>query len=164
MPWVNCKICAKNFYAKPNHLEKGWGTHCSQKCNAEDRKKHGKVVTCYVCKKPVYKTPRALKHSKSGNYFCTKSCQTIWRNSMVYIGENHPNWKDGGSRHYRDILKRSRQKESCRLCKTSDARILAVHHLDHNHSNNKLENLAWLCHNCHYLIHHHADERQRLYS
>jgi hypothetical protein len=106
--------------------------------------------------------PAAIAHSKSKKYFCSKSCQTRWRNSMIYIGENHPNWKNGGARHYRDILRRSRQKEICGLCKTTDKRILAVHHIDHNHANNKLENLAWLCHNCHYLIHHHPDEHQKL--
>jgi hypothetical protein len=34
--------------------------------------------------------------------------------------------------------------------------------LDEDRSNNRLDNLIWLCHNCHYLIHHHDDEREGL--
>lgn len=162
MPSANCKVCKKEFYVRPNHIERGWGKYCSQQCNGKDRRRYGTTVECYICKKEVYKMPAAIAHSKSKKYFCTKKCQTIWRNSMVYIGPMHPNWKDGGERHYRDILKKTKQKEICRLCRTEDKRILAVHHLDHNHRNNNVENLAWLCHNCHYLIHHHEDERKKL--
>ena len=49
----------------------------------------------------------------------------------------------------------------CNFCRVSDARILAVHHIDGNRENNKLENLAWLCHNCHYLVHHFDQEKRK---
>ncbi len=38
---------------------------------------------------------------------------------------------------------------------------MAVHHIDEDHNNNELGNLAWLCHNCHHLVHHDNVERQR---
>jgi hypothetical protein len=47
------------------------------------------------------------------------------------------------------------------LCSTKDERVLAVHHIDHNRLNNKLDNLAWLCHNCHHLVHHDNVEKHR---
>jgi predicted HNH restriction endonuclease len=36
-----------------------------------------------------------------------------------------------------------------------------VHHIDKDRTNNTLKNLAWLCHNCHYLVHHDKLEMQR---
>ena len=105
------------------------------------------------------KTPKALKGSKSGKFFCGKSCQTIWRNGK-YIQENHPNWKDG--RHsYRGVINRNKVLPICRLCKANDKRVLAVHHIDEDRTNNTIENLAWLCHNCHHLVHRYPKERAR---
>lgn len=49
----------------------------------------------------------------------------------------------------------------CTLCKTEDKRVLATHHIDRNRLNNSVNNLAWLCHNCHFLVHHDNVETQR---
>ena len=160
MPIVNCEKCKKEFYAKPSWLKQGWGKYCSAKCHHEGLKK-GKFVKCFICKKQVWKAPKALKHSKSGKFFCSKSCQTLWRNKFVYIGKNHPNWKNGQT-IYRDILQRSKKEEICTLCGTRDKRVLAAHHLDGNRKNVKLKNLIWLCWNCHFLVHHDKDTKKRL--
>jgi 5-methylcytosine-specific restriction endonuclease McrA len=55
-------------------------------------------------------------------------------------------------------LIRSNIKKECNRCNDNDQRILAVHHIDKNRSNNELSNLMWLCHNCHFLIHNFPDE------
>jgi hypothetical protein len=104
--------------------------------------------------------PKALSHSKSRKYFCSKTCQTKWRN-QIYSGSNHPFWL-GGLRTYRKVLRVSGKKMECRLCLSTEARVLAVHHLDKNRKNNALKNLIWLCHNCHFLIHHYDKELERL--
>lgn len=158
VPNVKCARCGKVFYAKPNWLKIGWGKYCSRNCVFE-KQKLGKLVNCFVCNKEVYKSPKALKRSKSGNFFCTKSCQTIWRNG-VFVGPNHGNWK-GGEKSYRDVLLRAKVSQVCGRCKIHDTRILAVHHLDRNRQNNKVDNLIWLCHNCHYLIHHNQEEDRK---
>jgi len=159
MPYVNCQICAGKFYAKPRHLKRGWGKYCSQKCQYIGMQK-GIYVKCKTCSKEVRKTPNDFKRSKSGNFFCDKSCQTIWRNKH-YIGPKSTNWKNGiGS--YREILSRVELPKICVLCKTADTRVLAVHHLDKNRNNNNIENLIWLCCNCHFLVHHHRDELLKL--
>ncbi len=151
MPLVPCRQCEKQFYAKPNWIKIGWGKYCSIICRSLSQRK-GKFIECFVCKRETYKSPKELIRSKSKKWFCSKSCQTIWRNSY-YIGERHGNWKSG-EKSYRDRLLRTKIKQMCLFCKLDDKRILAVHHLDRNRQNNKLENLVWLCHNCHYLIHH----------
>lgn len=162
MPNVRCLICRAEFYAKPSWLKAGFGKYCSVACQRKGQK-NGRFVSCFICRKKVYRTQKGLRGSKSRKYFCSKSCQTVWRNTMVFVGSRHPNWKHGFSNdYYRRILSRTKRKKVCQLCETTDSRILVVHHVDHNHFNNKLTNLMWLCQNCHFLIHHYKEERKRL--
>lgn len=156
MPRINCQICKEIFYAKPSHIEKGWGKYCSKICQYNGQR-NGQSYACFLCNKPVYRTPKDLANSKSQKFFCNKSCQTSWRNSKIYVGKNHSNWTTGES-SYRDRLIRSNKEKICCKCKTEDIRILAVHHKDRDRSNNDLNNLIWLCHNCHYLVHHFKHE------
>lgn len=158
MPRVNCGICNKKFYIKPSHLRYGWGKYCSRTCVFKSQLK-GKWVECHICGKKIYRALKLLKRSQSGNFFCTKSCQTIWRN-RVYVEENSANWKNG-EKAYRSILKRSGRKQICQLCRIKDERIVIVHHKDHDRKNNKIENLAWLCMNCHFLVHHDKELEQK---
>ena len=153
MPIVPCEICEGKFYTKPSYLKKGWGKFCSSKCQYKSYLK-GKFIICDICGTQAWRAPRKLEHSKSGKYFCSKSCQTLWRNKE-FSGARHPNWKDGASVEYRSILTQSGVPQICNVCKTEDRRILAVHHIDKNHNNNGLKNLAWLCYNCHFLVHHY---------
>ena len=153
MPQVKCKICNVKFYIKPSHLKLGYGKYCSRKCQCKGQLK-GKFVYCYICKKKIWRTPKALKHSKSGNYFCNKSCQTLWRNTY-YSGSKHPNWRDGENQNYRNILLKHKIKVICQICRVKDKRLLIAHHKDRNRKNNTVNNLTWLCFNCHHLIHHH---------
>ncbi len=149
---VQCKLCNKEFKTKPFFIKNGWGKYCSAKCHHEAMKS-GEVVSCHSCEKKVYKTQKALRISKSKTYFCTKSCQTRWRNS-VFIGTKHANWIDG-KYSYRGVMKRNNIIPICNLCKTEDVRVLAVHHVDQNKKNNNVGNLMWLCHNCHHLAHYY---------
>ena len=153
IPNSKCKICGKIFYIKPFHKKKGWGIYCSKNCQNEGQKT-GEFISCDTCRKERWQTPREIKHSKSGKFFCGKSCQTIWRNRF-YSEENHPFWR-GGENIYRLILKRKGVKQICKGCGFKDKRVIIVHHRDRNRKNNKLGNLVWLCHNCHYLAHHHS--------
>ncbi len=154
MPIVECKICSKKFYGKPFFLKRGHAKYCSQKCMRVGSRT-GRIVNCHSCGKEVYKTQKALKGSKSKMYFCTKSCQTKWRNS-VFIGPKHANWKSGRY-SYKSVMLRNKVPKICKICKNKDGRVLAVHHLDKNKKNNNLSNLIWLCHNCHFLVHHNKE-------
>lgn len=155
---VSCKQCSKQFNAKPSWIKNGYGKYCSRTCSHISNRT-GKIVHCFVCNKEVYKRPKALKGSKSGKLFCTKSCQTKWRNAE-FVDEKHANWK-GGLHAYRRMMLQSNKNQICTLCKTQDKRVLAVHHVDENRKNNTIENLQWLCHNCHHLVHHHPAEQAK---
>jgi hypothetical protein len=158
MPYVKCVRCDEMMYAKPRHLKIGWGKFCSQKCQYEAQK-NGTNIPCVECKKNLYRTPSELGHSKSGNFFCNKSCLAIWKNKNIIVGEQHVRWKNGeGS--YRNILLRAKIKPICRGCKTRNFKVLLVHHRDRNRKNNKLDNLIWLCHNCHFVEHY--DDKKRI--
>lgn len=155
---VTCEICNALFKTKPYFVRKGQGRFCSKVCKGQSQKK-GAEIPCSVCAKPVYRNSTQTGKSKSHKFFCSKSCQTKWRNSQ-YTGQNHIGWKDGKST-YRDILTRSGVSRVCFLCKETDRRVLVVHHIDEDRSNNRLENLSWLCHNCHHLVHRDRAERQQ---
>jgi hypothetical protein len=155
MPTVRCKVCSKEFYGKPYFLKIGQAKYCSSVCQYKASKK-GKIVSCFLCEKKVYRAVKKLTKSKSGKFFCGKSCQTIWRN-QEFVGSKHHNWKNGLFA-YRSVLVRNNIPKFCNLCKSKDERVLATHHIDKDRKNNKVSNLAWLCHNCHFLVHHHKAE------
>lgn len=151
MPIKKCKICKKEFYAKPSHIERGWSKYCGKKCQYIGQMT-GKTIICKTCGKKVYKSDCEVRHSQSKNFFCNKSCSAIWKNRFTFFGENHPSWKNGeGS--YRKIILRSKKPIVCGMCGIKNIRVLLTHHIDGDRKNNKIKNLRWLCRNCHYLIH-----------
>lgn len=154
MPFVNCRICKISFYAKPSWIKNGCGKYCSRICSSSGRKT-GKIIPCFLCGKDTYRQLKAIKNSKSGKNFCSKGCALKWHN-YEFKENNHGNWKSGEFA-YKRILQRSGIKAKCLLCGTSDSRIICVHHVDRNRKNNKLENLSWLCRNCHHLVHKYKD-------
>jgi hypothetical protein len=153
MPTEKCKICGKNFYAKLSHIKKGWAKYCSQTCQYKGYRT-GKFVKCDTCGKEIYRTQKELNCSKSKKFFCNKSHQTLWRN-RIFIGPLHPNWKGGENIEHKNLLVRNGIKSVCKICGCRDKRVFAVHHLDRNKKNNSINNLVWLCHNCHHLVHHY---------
>ena len=154
-----CEICSRVFHPKPANVKKGWGRFCSAKCQYQSFK-NGVFKKCSVCNKEVYLTPSRFENSKSGKFFCDKSCQTKWRNTE-FIGSKHANFKDG-SKTYQTILKRHKVPQICAYCREKDVRVLATHHVDENHKNNDINNLVWLCHNCHLLVHY--DKVKKLFT
>lgn len=153
-----CLVCGNDFKTKPFFVERGDGKYCSRECHHKGLKK-GKQVMCAICGTETYKTLKALTRSKSNKFFCGKSCQAKWRN-VEFIGVKHANWKEG-KYAYRSVLGRHNVPKVCSLCKTTDSRVLAVHHIDKNRTNNDVKNLAWLCSNCHFLVHHYEKEKKK---
>ena len=152
MPYANCLNCTKLRYVKPSHLIQGWGKYCSHSCQAKFTQTKGQFFKCGICKKEVWRMPKEQKKSKSGLFFCSKKCSMSWKNSTVLSRENHPNW-GGGLATYRDYMIRKGGEKVCSRCGINDFRVLAVHHIDHDRNNNSLQNLLWLCRNCHCLEH-----------
>jgi 5-methylcytosine-specific restriction endonuclease McrA len=155
---VKCKKCRKTFYVKPCFIKLGFGKFCSRKCHFNNTS--GVFLKCNTCGHEIYRMQSKIKRSKSGKFFCNKSCQTKWRN-VEFSGKKHLGWKDGKSM-YRVIIEKSGTQVVCKLCGEKDKRVLAVHHIDKDRKNNKIENLVWLCFNCHSLVHYDRLEEERL--
>ena len=152
---VACNFCNKEFKKKKSQISLSLKNYCSRICSEKGRKK-GKMVKCFVCKKSVYKKLKDIKLSKSGKYFCGHICSNTWIGEQQRT-ENHPNWISGKA-SYKNLLRRTDSMKECVLCKKDDIRVLCVHHLDKNRKNNKIENLIWLCQNCHFLVHNYKKE------
>ena len=148
---VKCKVCGKSFYGKPCHIKMGYCKYCSKDCSNR-AKRTGKLMRCGICGKEIWRTKQDFRRSKSGKFFCSKKCQTLWRNKK-FSGKLHPNWKNGNNRFYREKLLKSDRERVCVRCGNGDLRVLVVHHIDGERKNSRLTNLMWLCRNCHYLIH-----------
>ncbi len=159
MPIVACKLCRKKFYTKPNWIKMGNGKYCSLVC-ARTASRRGKTVNCFQCDKKTYKSLKSLRSSKSKKYFCGKKCSLEWLNAYQF-GKNHKNWKHGQTA-YKTILIRGSILAFCCLCGKKDKRILLVHHVDENRKNNEIHNLTWLCYNCHFLVHHYENVKNKL--
>lgn len=160
MPLIKkCRNCSKEFRTKPFFVKNGGGKYCSRVCQYRSYKT-GETIKCFLCGIEAYRPRKKLKNSKSGKYFCSKSCQTRWRNTL-FIGKKHANWIDG-RQAYKSVLSRNKVPPICRICRTHDRRVLVVHHIDKNRKNNIISNLTWLCHNCHHLVHYHAHEAEKL--
>ena len=142
------RICHNQFYVKPRHQKLGHDKICSLKYRHESQKT-GVWKKCHTCGKEIWKNQTALKKSSSGYFFCNRSCSMSWKNAELRASSNHPLWKGGGAT-YRGRLLRKGGKISCCRCGNNDERVLETHHKDHNRQHNSLDNLVWLCRNCHY--------------
>ena len=155
MAQVICGFCNKEFKKKDSQIKLGLRNFCSKSC-CQQGNKRGEIVECFTCKTSIYKSLKDINRSKSKNYFCSQICSNVWV-GKEHRASNHSNWTTGES-SYKISMKREGFLQKCFLCGEQDSRVLAVHHIDENRKNNNLKNLIGLCHNCHFLIHHHNDE------
>ena len=82
----NCQTCGKEFEVYPSRVEYGQGKFCSKECMITRIKKN-----CEECGKEFLVIPSLLKMGY-GKY-CSRQCQDKAR-SKIYVGENHPNYKE----------------------------------------------------------------------
>jgi len=157
MEEVNCDVCKKKFLKKISQIERSKNNFCSNFCSVIGRRS-GKYIKCKKCGKDTYK--QRMQILKSENLFCSKKCSVLWKNRNTY-GKKHPNWK-GGEYSYKNIITRKGNKKACSLCALNNQDVLIVHHIDRNRRNNSVNNLVWLCRNCHFLVHNYEEESKKL--
>ncbi|MBI3632980.1 MAG: HNH endonuclease [Candidatus Vogelbacteria bacterium] len=146
-----CLVCKKKIWIKASYIQRGWGKYCSKRCQAKAQR-NGQWLHCDYCEKLIYRTPKDFVRSESKKFFCSVGCHCAWENKNRRSGENAPNWI-AGQRVYKNLLIRAGIKRICGQCRLRDERVLVAHHRDRNRRNNRLDNLEWLCMNCHYLEH-----------
>ena len=113
-----------------------------------------KDISSYVCKKCIYKNSREIKLCPVCNkkYECfkkqnKKTCSYSCSNKFFRTGENNGNWKNNS---YRTTCF-SRHEKKCIIC--NETKIVAVHHYNGNHNDNKIENLIPMCPTHHQYMH-----------
>lgn len=149
---VNCRSCGKpTSWVREDHFKKRKkGFYCSLKCVGEANKR-GRMLPCSQCGVHIYRRYSASKSSKSGLFFCSRSCRSTHFNPILFSGPKSTRWK-GGVRYRRRALDhygRQCSNVRCPIIKPIDERLLDVDHIDGNRSNNCLTNLQVLCVFCH---------------
>lgn len=92
------------------------------------------IKNCPICLKEF----KIKKDHPRAKTTCSKSCS----NTYFRTGLNASNYK---------TICFSNHKKECIICKEN--KIVAVHHYDENHENNKPENLVPMCPNHHFYYH-----------
>ena len=82
-----------------------------------------------------------FKTQKRGNSREKRTCSYSCSNTFFRSGKNNPNWKEV-STQYRNKCFEYHKKE-CIICK--EEKIVEVHHIDEDRSNNDIFNLVPLC-------------------
>lgn len=144
----SCKFCNKSFLAEIKEVNRGNGKFCSLKCSSKYKRPKEPNTECATCGKELYRTKYQIKRSRSGLFFCDRTCLKKAQ-KLDGINEIHPPHY-GSKINYRSICFRHHDKK-CVVC--DEGNIVAVHHYDHNHNNNDPANLVPLCPTHHQYVH-----------
>lgn len=137
MAKIKCTACNKevkkwNYEIKSLVLE-------TYKCK-ECKQANGRVEkTCPICEKTFSGIKSQIKKQITCSYACS--------NKYFRTGRNNGNWNED---RYRTTCFEHHEKK-CIVC--GEDKIVAVHHYDHNHNNNSIDNLVPLCPTHHQYIH-----------
>lgn len=147
---IRCAHCKEKFLKATRTIRKyqkqgRTDFYCSRECtkhgvNKKLRLKYNAVLEkrkCPVCKSVFEVKPRSKKKT------CSYSCS----NTYFRSGSNNGNWDDDNYTSTCFLF----HKKKCVCC--SEKNIVAVHHYDHDHSNNDPRNLVPLCPTHHSYVH-----------
>lgn len=143
-----CKYCGKDFLVR-----KGWANkqfYCSRECSSLAHQKRI-TVNCTYCNKPFEKVQSKLNNSRSGLYFCCREHKDLAQRLDFGCKEIMPDHYGTitGISSYRKLAFYA-QDHKCAVCGwCEDERVLEVHHIDEDRSNNDINNLIILCPICH---------------
>jgi hypothetical protein len=133
-----CEQCGTQFTYVANRGKTA--KYCSNSCKGKAyQNRNGSVeCTCANCGKTFKTSPSKPR------IFCSAECRGI----------GHRTDKFATNVGVRKALARRGLITKCEKCGYSEhPEILGVHHINHDHSDNRIENLIVLCPNCHSLEH-----------
>jgi len=155
IPNTICSNCNKNIYKSPYSLKHHKIFFCNRNCQKQYLKNNSKtiIVNCDHCGTQINKSTSQQRNSKTGLFFCNNLCKN------KYLAKNKRWQKDNiYSHHKRKDVLYEKVNNTCQKCGyNKDKRMLDIHHYDHNHQNNKCNNLRVLCVWCH-IKHHRLKE------
>lgn len=148
---INCSYCGKEYEREKKYHNRAMNNNLPEYCSTRCRSfaMGTQILPCSNCGKEVKVQAARLKNSIHGNIFCSKSCAASFNNSNYRCGEKNPNHKGTYRGSYR-LAAFANQEHKCAICGwDKDERVLQVHHIDEDRSNNDLTNLIILCPTCH---------------
>lgn len=125
---MECQFCSKDF-----------GKHNHPKHEKACKQNPANLKSCIECGKNFHPHKRDGKEQITCSYSCS--------NKHFRSGENNGNWKET---QYRTTCFLYHKKE-CIICKEKN--IVAVHHYNENHNDNRPENLVPMCPTHHQYMH-----------
>jgi hypothetical protein len=167
--WVDkqCETCGKDFRARPAAVRAGYGRYCSRTCASVARRTVA-ARSCEICGATF--APRPAHVAKGWGRFCSMKCQGLSRRrvhrkaGLRYRKEKaigHPIAPKSGNLA---VARRMLYDEigpgphPCHWCNkavdwnpgkgVSDVTTLLVDHLDHDPTNDVIENLVPSCNHC----------------
>jgi hypothetical protein len=147
-----CEFCNKKFLRRIR-VDKTRGRFCSRACVQNNISKHGNVtLKCGTCDKEFKRNSSKLSGSKSGIYFCSRSCKDKAHSLDSKCPEVWPdNWGSPKSKEKSRRYIRDTPAPACSDCKEQRRYMLTVHHIDGNPKNNPSDGSNWeiVCENCH---------------
>ena len=118
--------------------------YCNKLFSSGNIKKH--QLACIKNPKNLKQCPVCNKNHHKNGITCSYSCS----NTFFRSGKNNPNWKKDKVNNYREICFKKHGKQ-CIVCQ--EKKIVAVHHINEDHSDNRPENLVPLCPTHHQYVH-----------
>lgn len=148
---VKCKICGHEWELSPaSIMPKPASKHTFSGC---PRCKY-ETVECAWCHTKYLKLKSELARNKSGYVYCSKECGNRHKNALITQLKDGTNYRRNAMLYY---------SHKCAICGwDEDERVLEVHHLDEDRTNNKIENLRILCPICHKKLTLHLYSYQEL--
>lgn len=140
-----CQTCQKTYLGTDYSNLK----YCSMECY-RNVPKNLVEVCCSTCGESIKRKPSSLRNSKSGLYFCNRTCKAVALENRSFPGIIPDHYGSGASFATYRARALKRYGKVCVVCGfDQDARMLDVDHKDSNRLNNKIENLQVLCVWCH---------------
>lgn len=148
LSYCSLATCGAPFYA-PKHISK---KYCCTTC-AQLASRKRVAIHCDWCGKKFEVPIGKLKRSKKGLHFCSRSCKDLAQRigGLNKLHPPHYGTGTGEGTNYREQAFRI-YGARCSSCGYSeDPRMLDVHHVDSDRTNNNLRNWQVLCVWCHAL-------------
>lgn len=103
------------------------------------------TVICNNCKKDFIVVEKKYKFPTKDRYYCSDKCARSFSAKV-----NVESMENKGELHYKTVCKRH-NSYSCIICNFN--KILDVHHVNEDNTDNRKENLIYLCPNHHKMYH-----------
>lgn len=140
-----CDYCGKEFIQKNRHASRNNRFYCSPECGWAARSKKA-VVICEWCGQPFEKKRSDV--ARTSHNLCDRGC---YQDFINFIRAGSANQSVSGKVLYRALAEMKIGRD---LTEDED-----VHHIDGDHSNNAIDNLAVMSRSEHMAI--HAAEKRR---